>query len=80
MDPLSVTASVIATATAALQSAKALYDRISVTVSWKIACPMIILAIVTVISGADFRSGFRSKILRLGGSVASARAANVPSS
>lgn len=41
------------------------------------ACPIIILAILNVISEADFRSGLRSRTLRVGGSVASASAANV---
>lgn len=48
-----------------------------VTTIWKIACPMIIFHILSVISGADFFSGFRLRMLRVGGSVASARAANV---
>ena len=38
---------------------------------------MIILAILTVINGADFLSGLRSRTARVGGSVAKARAANV---
>ena len=40
-------------------------------------CPIIIFHIVRVINGADFGSGLRLSILGLGGSVASARAANV---
>lgn len=38
---------------------------------------MIIFHMVTVIRGADLRSGFRSKIFSVGGSVASANAAKV---
>ena len=41
------------------------------------ACPKIILAILSVIKGADFLSGLRSSTDRFGGSVAKAKAANV---
>lgn len=40
-------------------------------------CPIIIFHIVKVMRGADLGCGFRSKILGVGGSVASASAANV---
>jgi hypothetical protein len=40
-------------------------------------CPIIIFHIVVVIRGADLGSGFRSRILGDGGSVASANAARV---
>ena len=51
--------------------------RDSVTISWYIDCPMIIFHIRNVIKGADFGSGNLSNRLGVGGSVASARAANV---
>lgn len=40
-------------------------------------CPTIIFHIFRVISGADFGSGFRSRMFGVGESVAKARAANV---
>ena len=45
--------------------------------SWKIDCDMIIFHIFKVMSGADFGSGGRLRILGVGGSVASASAAKV---
>lgn len=47
------------------------------TVSWKMAWPMIIFHILVVINGAFFPAGLRSRISGVGGSVARARAANV---
>lgn len=40
-------------------------------------CPIIIFHMVNVINGADLGSGFLSRMLGTGGSVAKARAANV---
>src|ERR1700733_2246224 len=48
-----------------------------VTASWYTAWPVIIFHILIVISGADFGSGSRWRILFVGASVARARAARV---
>lgn len=45
--------------------------------SWKMVCPMIIFHMLKLMRGEDLGSGFRSKRLPEGGSVARASAAKV---